>query len=229
MCLFINQLLEYYMFSIRNFILFLPICILVPLSLFGCNKPHTVSSPAEPPKKETYFIEVTDYTPFHAEETLLEKAPKTLEAVNLVESQSLQTADWPIRMRLTNSLVEQMNHKGPGRAPFSSTDMVGTLLNAFCFVTWATVEVGKGAINAGTPDAVVNMTLNMIDSNGTVLRIKDDIPLYTPDKKKIQEHIAREASSKIAEHIEKIREGKPVENAVEETNEYALKMIQRKT
>ncbi|MFA7164236.1 MAG: hypothetical protein WC124_00105 [Desulfoplanes sp.] len=217
------------MFFIRNVILFLAICSLFTLSLSGCNKASTISSPAEPPQKETYFIEITDYTQFHAEATLLEKAKKTLAAENLIESQSLQTTDWPIRLRLTNSLVEQMRHKGPGRTPFSSTDPVGTLLNAFCFLTWATMEVGKGAINAGTPDVVINMCLNMIDSNGTVLRIKDDIPLYTPDKKKIPEHIAREASSKIAEHIETIREGKPIENAIEETNEYALKMIQRKT
>ncbi|MGX9367078.1 hypothetical protein ACTVJH_13745 [Desulfoplanes sp. PS50] len=217
------------MYHVRNLTLLLSTSVLFFITLVGCNKAQTASSVAEPPKNETYFIEVTDYTKFFAESSIIEKARTTLKEKHLVESQNLQTADWPIRIRLTSSLVEQMRHKRPGRTPFYNNDTLGVLINAFCFLGWATMEVGKGAINAGTPDTVVNMRVNMIDTNGTVLRIKNDILLYTQDFDKIKENIAREAVNKIAEHIETIRECKPIENAVEETNEYALKMIQHKT
>jgi hypothetical protein len=69
------------------------------------------------------------------------------------------------------------------------------------------------------------MSVNLIDTNGTVLRIKNDILLYTQDLDKIKEDISSKAVNKIAKHIETIREDKPIENAIVETNEYALKKI----
>jgi hypothetical protein len=213
------------MYHFRNLTLLLSTSVLFFITLVGCNKAQTASSIAEPPKNETYFIEVTDYTSFFAESSIIDKARTTLKEKHLVEGQNLQTADWPIRIRLTNSLAEQMRHKGPGRAPFHNNDTLGVLLNAFCFLGWATMEVGKGAINAGTPDTVVNMSVNLIDTNGTVLRIKNDILLYTQDLDKIKEDISSKAVNKIAKHIETIREDKPIENAIVETNEYALKKI----
>jgi hypothetical protein len=131
-----------------------------------------------------------------------------------------------MRLLLTNGTVQQLAHSSLGTPPIpAATDPFSALINAFYFLGWSAKEAGKQAVNAGTPNYIVRMRLHVLDPEGTVWRIEDEIPLYTLDKGKSQEHVAREGAAKIAEYLAAFRGGEKIENAVEETNAYELEQF----
>ena len=201
------------------------ILILVALVLTGCKASTNATMPMIR-KQETYYIEITDNSAFNAKTPLAEQLNKELSDDNLVEEHEMQSADWPMRLLLTNSPAQQMEHSDLGSPPIPvPLDPISVLINAGYFLGWSVKEAGKQAVNAGSPDYIVRMRLHILAPDGTVWRIDDEIPLYTLDKEKSQQQVAREASGKIDVYLAAFRGGDRVENAVEETNPYELEQL----
>jgi len=208
----------------RNPILLLT-CMMAIFSLAGCKAGSSTSSPVVE-KPETYHLEITDNSAFNAKEPLAQRLNKELSADKFIETDNLQSAQWPMRLLLTNGTVQQLAHSSLGTPPIpAATDPISALINACYFLGWSAKEAGKQAVNAGTPNYIVRMRLYVLDPEGIVWRIEDEIPLHTLDKGKSQEHVAREGAAKIAEYLAAFRGGEKIENAVEETNAYELEQF----
>lgn len=217
------------MLSLRNFIILLIIYNLIVLPLCGCNKTLKSSLSAAPQKQDTYSIDVADYTEFDIQSPVIKKIQKTLADDDLIEEKNQKRADWPMRLVMVDYPVEQLSHSRLGSPTVVSSNPISCFLSTLYLVGWTTMEVGKGAINAGTPDYIVKTNFYILDSKNTIWRIDDEISLRTPDKKKIAEYVAREASSKVKEYLEAFREGKQIEKAIKETDPYRLDQFWFKT
>ncbi|WP_316901041.1 hypothetical protein [Pseudodesulfovibrio indicus] len=199
--------------------------ILMLFAIAGC-KAETNTTPEAVPPQETYFIEITDHSAFSAKTPLAERIDKEISDDSLTAGQDLQAVDWPCRILLTNSTVQQLAHDSLGSPPVPvPLDPISVLVNAFYFVGWSAKEVGKQAVNAGTPNYIVRMRMHVLAPEGTVWRIEEEIPLYTLDKDKSREHVAREGADKVAEILTAFRSGQPPQNAVVETNDHELKCM----
>ncbi|MGE4192102.1 MAG: hypothetical protein AB7E51_01805 [Pseudodesulfovibrio sp.] len=201
------------------------LAVLILLAIAGC-KAETNTAPEAVHPRETYFIEITDYSAFSAKAPLAERIDKELSGDNLTAGQGLQAVDWPCRILLTNGAVQQLAHDSLGSPPVPvPLDPISALVNAFYFVGWSAKEAGKQAVNAGTPNYIVRMRMHVLAPEGTVWRIEEEIPLYTLDKDKSREHVAREGADKVAEILTAFRSGQPPQNAVVETNDHELKCM----
>jgi hypothetical protein len=210
----------------RNSFLIMTILALSVLSLTGCK----TGSEAPPPvveKMDTYALVITDNSAFDAKDLLAQQVSKELSTHRFAETGSPQTARWPMRLLLTNGSVQQLAHSNLGSPPIPvPLDPISALINAFNFLGWSAKEAGKQAVNAATPNYIVRMRLHILDQEGTVWRIEDEIPLYTLDKVKSQEHVAREGAAKVVEYLAALREGDTLGNAVKETSTYELEQFQ---
>ncbi|WP_338666598.1 hypothetical protein [Pseudodesulfovibrio methanolicus] len=205
------------------------ILILAVLALTGCKASTNTAAPIVR-KQETYSIEITDYSAFNAKTSLAEQLNKQLSEDDLAEENELRSADWPMRLLLTNSPVQQLAHSDLGSPPIPvPLDPISVLINAGYFLGWSVKEAGKQAVNAGTPNYIVRMRLHILTPDGTAWRIDDEIPLYTLDKEKSRQRVAREASDKIEVYLAAFRAGDTVESAVEETNPYELEQLRGTT
>ncbi|OIQ52037.1 hypothetical protein BerOc1_00509 [Pseudodesulfovibrio hydrargyri] len=205
--------------------LLLTLIALAALSLAGCKTGSGTPSPVIE-KLETYHLEITDNSAFNAKEHLAQRVDKELSDDGWTATDSRQSAKWPMRLLLTYGTVQQLDHSDLGSAPIPvPMDPISVLINACYFLGWSAKEVGKQAVNAGTPNYLIHMRLHVLDPEGTVWRIEDEIPLYTLDNEKSREHIAREGADKIAGYLDAFRAGEKIENAVEETNAYELEQF----
>lgn len=199
----------------------LTLIALAALSLAGCKTGST--SPAQddlPP--ETFFFEVTDNTGYEAKAELEERLAKALEELGYVRAADMQSADHPLSILMSTSSVAQLSHDGPGSPPLLPLGPLSALVNGFYYLGWAAKETGKQAVNAGTPNSVVLMRLDFQDARKTVWLVTDEIPLYSLDREKSRERVAREAADIVAAHVEACRSEKMIESAVKETNVYVL-------
>lgn len=150
----------------RNDPLLLAIFILTTLVLMGCKAGTDTPSPVIE-KLETYHLEVTDNSAFNAKEPLAQRVNKELTDDKFIETDSLQSAQWPMRLLLTNGTVQQLAHSSLGRPPIpAATDPFSALINAFYFLGWSAKEAGKQAVNAGTPNYIVRMRLTFSIQKG---------------------------------------------------------------
>lgn len=198
--------------------------MLAILTLTGCKAGSETAAPViqEP---ETYSITIKDYSAFDATAPLLERLEKELKEDSLSCVKDAGEADWNIRVRLTNSAVPHKQYEGPGHPPLISFGPIEALINAVYLAGWGVKEAGKQAINAGTPNYMVVVRLHVMGPDGKLWKIDDEIALYTDDKEKSREHIARELTNKIDDYLAAFRAGTPSEKAVEETSDYERKQM----